>query len=90
MTTVVLREAALSWQAPTKNVDGSSASISGYKIYYGTAPKTYTQTASVSGASTVQRTIALTTSGTWYFAISAVDAQGAESAKTNEVSKLIP
>ncbi len=89
MTTLVLREAALSWQAPTKNVDGTTATLSGYKIYYGTASKSYSQTVSVSGASTLQRTITLTP-GTWYFALAAVDAQGAESAKSSEVSKVIP
>lgn len=89
MTTLVLREAALSWQAPTKNVDGTPASLSGYKIYYGTASRSYSQTISVSGASTLQRTITLAP-GTWYFALAAVDAQGVESAKSSEVSKFIP
>lgn len=89
MTTLVLREAALSWQAPTKNVDGTAVSLSGYKIYYGTASKSYSQTVSVSGASTLQRTITLTP-GTWYFALAAVDSQGVESAKSSEVSKVIP
>jgi hypothetical protein len=79
----------LSWQAPTKNVDGTSASISGYKIYYGTASKNYSQNVSVSGASTLQRTIVLTP-GTWYFAVTAIDTKGGESSKTNEVSKFIP
>jgi hypothetical protein len=89
MMTLVLREAALSWQAPTKNVDGTTATLSGYKIYYGTASKSYSQTISVSGASTLQRTITLTP-GTWYFAVAALSAQGAESSKSSEVSKFIP
>jgi hypothetical protein len=37
----------------------------------------------------VQRTITLSP-GTWYFAVTAIDTQGAESAKSNEVSKFIP
>src|SRR5262249_13459584 len=90
MTSVTLRTAVLSWTAPTKNTDGTVASLSGYKIYYGTASKSYTQTVSVNGASNVQSTIALAGSGTWYFAVTAVDTKGAESAKSNEVSKVIP
>jgi len=85
MTTVPLREAKLSWKLPTV----TSASISGYKIHQGIASKNYSQTVSVSGASTLQRTIVLTP-GTWYFAVSAIDTKGAVIAKSNEVSKFIP
>jgi hypothetical protein len=89
MTTISLREAVLSWQAPTKNVDGSSlTNLSGYKIYYGTASKSYAQTVSVSGASTTSWTLPLSP-GTYYFALTAVDSTGAESAKTEEVSKTV-
>ncbi len=88
MTTVSLREAKLTWQAPTKNVDGSTlTTLSGYKIYYGTTSKNYTQSVSVSGASTTQWTLSLAP-GTYYFAIAATSADG-ESAKTNEVSKTV-
>jgi hypothetical protein len=89
MTTVSLREAALSWQAPTKNVDGSNlTNLAGYKIYYGTSSKNYTQSVSVSGASTTTWTLSLAP-GTYYFALTAVDASGGESSKTNEVSKTV-
>ena len=89
MTTLSLREAVLSWQAPTKNVDGSTlTNLSGYKIYYGTTSKNYTQTVNVPGASTTTWTLPLSP-GTYYFALTAVDSAGAESAKTAEVSKTI-
>ncbi len=89
MTTVTLREAVLSWQAPTKNVDGSTlTNLAGYKIYYGTASNNYTQTVSVSGASTTTWTLPLAP-GTYYFALTAADSTGTESAKTSEVSKTI-
>jgi hypothetical protein len=90
MTTVVIRQAVLSWKAPTQNVDGSTiTNLGGYKIYYGNASRSYTQTISVSGGSTVQRTVALSP-GTWYFAVTALDTQGRESAFSGEVSKSIP
>lgn len=89
MTSVVLREATLSWAAPTKNVDGSTVSLSGYKVYYGNVSRSYTQSVSVSGATTLKKTIVLTP-GTWYFAVTAIDTHGVESGKSNEVSKFIP
>src|SRR5262249_54641150 len=83
MTTVSLRQAVLTWTAPTKNTDGSNlTNLSGYKIYYGTSSKNYTQSVSVSGGSTNSWTLTLAP-GTYYFAMSAVDSSGAESAKTN-------
>ena len=89
MTTISLREAVLSWQAPTKNVDGSTlTNLAGYKIYYGTASKSYAQTVNVPGASTTTWTLSLAP-GTYYFALTAVDSTGAESAKTEEVSKTV-
>ena len=89
MTTVAIREAVLNWARPTKNVDGSTlTNLSGYKIYYGTASRKYTQTVAVSGAATLQKTVALSP-GTWYFSVTAVDTTGAESAYSAEVSKSI-
>ncbi len=89
MTTVTLRTAVLSWTAPTQNVDGSAlTNLAGYKVYWGTTPLTYSSSASVSGAGTTSYTTNLAP-GTWYFAVSALDSTGGESAKTNEVSKTV-
>jgi len=89
MTTVTLRSAALSWTAPTENVDGSAlTNLSGYKVYWGSSPRTYSSSANVSGAGATTFTTNLAP-GTWYFAVTAVDSTGGESAKTNEVSKTV-
>jgi hypothetical protein len=89
MTTVTLRSAMLTWTAPTQNVDGSAlTNLAGYKVYWGQTPRSYTASANVSGAGTTSYTASLTP-GTWYFAVSALDSNGAESAKTNEVSKTV-
>jgi hypothetical protein len=91
MTTVAVREAQLSWARPTKNVDGSTlTNLSGYKIHYGTKSRSYTQTLAVNGAATLQKTVALSGPGTWYFSLTAVDSSGVESAYSGEVSKAIP
>jgi hypothetical protein len=89
MTTLSLREAMLSWQAPTQNVDGTPlTNLASYKVYYGPASHNYTQSISVTNPATTQQVITLQP-GTWYFAVTAIDAAGSESAKSNEVSKTV-
>ena len=86
---MTVRTAVLSWTAPTQNTDGSAlTNLSGYKVYWGPTSRNYTQNASVSGATSTTYTATLTP-GTWYFAVTALDSTGAESAKTNEVTKTV-
>lgn len=81
--------ACVHWTPPTKNTDGSTlTNLSGYRIYFGTSPSALTLVAPT-GASNVEATIIPPKVGTWYFAVAAVASTGAESAKTNPVSKLI-
>jgi hypothetical protein len=88
-TTVTVRSALLSWTAPTQNTDGSDlTNLAGYKVYWGPSSRNYTQKANVNGASATSFTASLTP-GTWFFAITALDSTGGESAKSNEVSKTV-
>ena len=82
--------ATLTWDAPTTNIDGSPASLAGFKIYYGTSSHAYTQSIYVTdtGSSLVVYTLSLS-QGTYYFAVTAVDESGIESDYSNEVSKAI-
>jgi fibronectin type 3 domain-containing protein len=78
----------LVWDAPT-----TATGLSGYKLYYGTASRTYNQPAGggISTGSTTAYTLNNLTSGQTYFvAVTAVDAEGRESAYSNEVSKTLP
>ena len=80
-------QATLTWNAPATNTDGTPLTdLSGYKIYYGTASGNYSQTIDVGGitSSTVSN---LTDGTTYYFAMTAYDTSGNESAYSNEVSK---
>ena len=89
MTSVSVRTAQLSWTPPTQNVDGSTlTNLAGYKVYYGTAPRTYSQVQTINSPTTTQTTLTLSP-GTWYFALTALNSLGEESAKTNEVSKTV-
>jgi hypothetical protein len=85
---------SLTWDAPTTNTDGSSLNpatdLSLYKIYYGTASLAYTTVVNVTnpGTTTISQTLNLSP-GTYYFAVTTVDASGQESSYSNEVMKTI-
>jgi hypothetical protein len=82
---------ALSWESPATRADGSSGpTISGYRVYYGNAPGSYTQSVYVAGAGATGATVTKLVSGTtWYFTVAAVDADGNESNLGYEISKAL-
>lgn len=82
-------QATLSWNAPTTNTNGSSlTNLSGYKVYYGTTSKTYTNTLDV-GKVTSYTISSLPDGYTYYFAVTAYNSSGTESAYSNEASKAL-
>ncbi len=86
---VTVRAAQLSWEPPAQNVDGSPLDdLDGYRIYWGTSPRAYDQSVSIDDPQQTSRTISLNP-GTYYFAMTAVNSDGEESAYSNEVSKEI-
>jgi hypothetical protein len=77
--------ATLSWNAP-------AAAPAGYRVYHGTASRTYAQPLGT-GAYTSSTTLTvsrLPTGLTYYFAVTAVDGAGVESGFSNEATKFIP
>ena len=86
--------ATLTWNAPTVRTDGSALNpatdLQKYRIYYGLASGTYTQSVDVvnPGTDTVTYTLTLG-SGTYYFVVTAVDSSGQESGYSNEGSKTL-
>jgi fibronectin type 3 domain-containing protein len=77
----------LSWNAVT------ASPVSGYRIYFGTAARSYQQppgTGAWAGSGTSFNVSGLQRGMTYYFAVTAVDGQGNESAFSNEASKLVP
>jgi len=79
--------AALSWTAST------DANVTGYRVYYGTAPGAHSQPrgSGLTTGNATSRTVSGLNPGTlYYFAVTAVDSQGNESAYSNEVSKVLP
>jgi hypothetical protein len=84
----------LTWDAPTTNTDGSTLNpatdLSMYKIYYGTASRTYTQVVNVTnpGTTTITKTLNLSP-GTYYFTVTTVNTSGQESSYSNEATRTI-
>ena len=75
--------ASLSWKAVTGAVS--------YRVYYGTASRTYVQPL---GAGVASATAAITLSGltsgqTYWFSVTGVDANGKETAYSDEMTKLV-
>jgi hypothetical protein len=83
--------AVLSWAAPNANVDGSALTdLAGYKVYWGTAPGTYSQSTQRLSAASRTHTVTGLAKGTWYFVVTAVNSAGAESSYSNVWSKVVP
>ena len=79
--------AGLSWDPAT------SATLSGYRVYYGTAPGSYVQSdgQGIDAGNISSFAVTGLNSGTrYYFAVRAYDAGGVESPYSNEVSKVVP
>lgn len=86
-----LGSATLSWQAPTQNTDGSTITdLAGYRIVYGTSAGALNRIIEVTNPSVTSYVVDQLASATWYFAVKAYSASGAESSQSNVASKTIP
>jgi len=86
-TTSGQKSVALSWTPPTQNADGSTLTdLSGYKIHYGTASKSYEKSVAVNTAGVTSYQLDGLPAGKVYFAMTAVNASGAESDFSSEVA----
>jgi hypothetical protein len=85
-----VRSADLSWTPPLTNTDGSAlTNLSGYNLYYGTGPNELTQVIKVGNTGLTRYVIDDLPSGTWYFAMTSVASDGAESQRSPVVSTTI-
>jgi len=69
--------------------DNAESDLAGYKVYYGTAPHTYRNTLDV-GPFTSAVIDGLSSGTTYYFAVTAYDTSGNESADSQEIQATIP
>jgi len=78
----------LSWVAPVAREDNSALSLSaiaGYKIYYGTTPGQYPNSASINDGSATDYVFNDFSSATYYFVVTTIDTDGRESQYSSEV-----
>jgi len=79
----------LSWVAPVAREDNSPLSLSaiaGYKIYYGTTPGKYPNSASINDGSATGYVFNNLTSATYYFVVTTIDTDGRESQYSTEIT----
>jgi len=78
----------LHWAAPTQNEDGSALDdLAGYRVYWGQDPGgPYEHSADIGDPAETSHVVKEIPDGTWYFVMTAVNADQAESTLSNEVS----
>ncbi|HVZ33095.1 MAG TPA: putative Ig domain-containing protein, partial [Polyangiaceae bacterium] len=82
--------ATLSWMPPTQNTDGSSlTNLAGYRVYWGKTQGSLSNSVTLTNSGLTSYVVEGLTPATWYFATTAINAQGNESAYSNVVSKAI-
>jgi hypothetical protein len=78
--------ATLAWTPPTETASGTVlTNLAGYRVYYGTTPETQ-ETLTLPNAGLTRYVMTGLAKATWYFAITAYDANGQESAPTEVLS----
>ena len=83
--------ATLSWTAPTENENSEPLTdLAGYNIHCWSGAGQYTNTIHVDDPAITSYVIEKLPSGTYYCAISAINADGNESALSNVVAKFVP
>lgn len=82
--------ATLSWTAPTQNSDGSSLNnLAGFQVKYGRDESNLDQTVNLDNPSINRYVVENLSSGTWYFAVVAVNSAGVPSRLSDTASKTV-
>jgi hypothetical protein len=89
-TPVSGKAVALSWEVPTRTIDGGTlGDLTGYRIHYGRSATAMAQSIEIQSAGANTYTVQLPKSGTYYFAVRAITADGNVSALSNVISRSI-
>ena len=82
--------ALVSWTPPTENTDNSTLSdLAGFKIHYGTFPGEYEETITINNPGLTSYLIEDLGASDWFFAMTAFNSSGIESAYSEEMFKTI-
>ena len=83
--------ATLSWTAPTERVDNTPLTdLAGYRIHYGQEPGNHSNQVTINNPGIATYVVDNLSSGTWYFAVSALDSAGRISEFSNEGRRDVP
>src|SRR5262244_485723 len=83
------QQVQLAWDAPVQANGTPVPNLAGYKLYYGPQSGQYPTMISV-GLTTTYTVTYVSAGQTYYFAVTAYDSSGTESAFSNEVSVTLP
>ena len=87
---IALGSATVSWSAPSTNADGSTLTdLAGFRVHYGTASQSYSNVVEINDDAETSVLIDELEPGTYFFAVTALDLTGNESALSAEVSKVV-
>jgi hypothetical protein len=91
MTAVnTLGEVSINWVAPSENVDGTPlVDLRSYRIYYGLVSRSYSDSIDVVDPAATSHAFTVP-SGDYYITMTALDADGNESAYANEILRTVP
>ena len=80
----------VSWTPPTQNSDGSPlTNLGGYRVYYGTTATNLNSSVTLANPGLIRDVIENLTPATWYFAMTAYNTKGLESARTGTESVVV-
>ena len=86
----VIGAATVEWLAPETMTDGRAlTNLVGYRIYYGTEVSRMTRSIDVKNAGVLSYVIEGLAPATYYFAVTAINSNGHESARSNAGRKII-
>jgi hypothetical protein len=87
---VATGSATLSWAPPTTNTDVSPlTNLAGYKVYWGPAADTYPNSVTLTNPGLTTYVVTDLVPGTYFFAATALNSSGAESAPSNPARQTI-
>jgi hypothetical protein len=90
VTSVGSASVTLSWTPPTQNEDGTTlTNLAGYEVRYGQDEDNLDQAVQLSNASLNRYVVENLVTGTWFFAVLAVNGAGSSSVLSSVVSKTI-
>jgi hypothetical protein len=80
----------VSWEAPTQRIDDSPLeNLAGFRVYYGAVAGAYTSKLEVNTPSLTSVVISSLPEGTYWFVVTAYDAEGLESVYSEAASKYV-